>query len=96
MLMDEPLPFSDLVHLEEMTMPDGALAIRHTAAIPASQEQVWKAWTTSAGLMTFAAPFVHLDFRINGLWESSYNRQAVLGNPANIQNEILAYLPRKC
>ena len=91
--MENTLPFADLVRLEEPAYPDGMLAIRHTASIPASLAQVWQAWTTSDGLMTFAAPFVHLDFRIHGIWESSYNPKSTLGNPANIQNEVLAYLP---
>jgi len=93
MLMEDLPPFADLVRLEELTLPDGMLALRHTASIPASLAQVWQAWTTSDGLMTFAAPLVHLDFRLQGIWESSYNPKSTLGNPANIQNEILAYLP---
>ena len=84
---------TDLVRFEELSLADDHCALRHTALIPASLAQVWEAFTTSEGLMTFAAPVVKLDLRIGGIWESSYNPQGEIPSPNNILNEILSFLP---
>jgi uncharacterized protein YndB with AHSA1/START domain len=74
-------------------LPSGERVLRHEALIAAPLAAVWQTLTTSEGLRSFVAPVVHLDFRIGGKWEASYNPEAKLGDPANIVNEIISYLP---
>lgn len=75
------------------TLPDGARVLRHEVLVPARPEAVYEAFTTSKGLMSFAAPLVSIDLRTGGVWESSYAPGAELGDPRNIRNEVLSYVP---
>lgn len=75
------------------TLPFGERVLRHEGIVLASVAEVWKLFTTTDGLRSFAAPVVHLDFRIGGKWEASYKTDARIGDPENIVNEILSYLP---
>lgn len=69
--------------------------IQHEAIIPATPHDVWTAFTTSEGLRSFVAPVVEIDFRIGGIWESSYNVNNPIGDSTNIQNEVIAFIPER-
>ncbi len=64
-----------------------------SAVIPAPQATVWQAMTTAAGWKRMGVPFVTMDFRVGGVIESSYTAGAKAGDPNNIKNEVVAYLP---
>jgi uncharacterized protein YndB with AHSA1/START domain len=72
---------------------DGTRVLEHRITVDAPTNEVWQAWTTTEGITSWAVPVGHVDFRLGGIWESSYNRDAKLGDPGNIQNRILAYIP---
>lgn len=73
--------------------PDGSRVLQHSLVVRAPQAKVWEAWTTTEGLQGFVAPVVHIDFRLGGIWESSYDPKRAIGQPGNIQNRILSFLP---
>ena len=75
--------------------PDGTRVLRHTMVIPASQGEVWDAFTTTEGVRSWAVPVAHIDFRVGGIWESSYGKDAKIGAPGNIQNKFLSYIPMR-
>jgi uncharacterized protein YndB with AHSA1/START domain len=81
------------IHNTSYVLPSGERVLRQEAIIHAPLVDVWRALTTTDGLRSFAAPVVHLDFRIGGKWEASYNPQSQAGDPGNIVNEIISYLP---
>jgi uncharacterized protein YndB with AHSA1/START domain len=72
---------------------NGNHVLRHEITITAPLQDVWNAFTTTEGLKSFAAPVASIDLKVGGIWEASYNRHAVIGDPANIQNEIMSFLP---
>lgn len=72
---------------------DGTRVLQHVVVIPATMQQVWDAFTTTEGAAAWVAPLVHVDFRLGGIWESSYRPDAKLGDPANIQNRFVSYRP---
>lgn len=74
---------------------DGERVLRHEVDVDATPAAVWRAFTTSEGLRGFVAPVAAIDFRIGGLWEATYNRAGHLGDPGNILNEVVAYLPER-
>jgi uncharacterized protein YndB with AHSA1/START domain len=72
---------------------DGSRVLQHSIVVPASQREVWDAFTTADGLRAWAVPIVAVDFRLGGIWESSYDLGARIGQPGNIKNRILSFLP---
>jgi uncharacterized protein YndB with AHSA1/START domain len=61
--------------------------------VPAGPADVWEALTTTAGVTSWAVPVADVDFRLGGVWESSYRLDARIGDPGNIRNRFLSYLP---
>jgi uncharacterized protein YndB with AHSA1/START domain len=75
--------------------PGGDRAIQLSVDVAASPAQVFDAFATSAGFSSWAVPVAHVDLRIGGIIEASYNAAAKLGDPNNIKNQILAYVPAR-
>jgi uncharacterized protein YndB with AHSA1/START domain len=73
--------------------PDGSRVLQHAVEVPASVTAVWLALTTSEGVRSWAVPFAEVDFRLGGVWESAYRLDAGPGDPGNIRNRFLSYLP---
>lgn len=73
--------------------PDGSRVLRQSIEVPASVLEVWQALTTTEGVRSWAVPVATVDFRPGGIWESSYRLDGRIGDPGNIKNRILSYLP---
>ena len=61
--------------------------------IDAPVAKVWWALTTSEGFQTWAAPVAHVTLGNDGMIEASYRMSAKIGDPDNIKNRIVAYVP---
>jgi hypothetical protein len=42
---------------------------------------------------TWAVPVASVDFRLGGIWESSYRLDGQIGAPGNIKNRFLSFVP---
>lgn len=73
--------------------PDGDRSLQLSIDVPASPKAVFDAFTTSAGFASWAVPMAKIDLRIGGMIEASYDADAKLGDPDNIKNQIIAYVP---
>jgi uncharacterized protein YndB with AHSA1/START domain len=73
--------------------PDNTRVLQQSLVVPASLKEIWEALTTTEGIKTWAVPVAAVDFRVGGIWESSYSRNGSIGAPGNIQNQYLSYLP---
>lgn len=75
--------------------PDGTRVIRHELDIPASDGDVYKAFTMAEGWQGWAVPFARLSgpFSVGADIETSYNPGASVGDAGNIRNRVLAYVP---
>jgi uncharacterized protein YndB with AHSA1/START domain len=71
----------------------GDRAIQLSIDVAAPAHQVFAAFTTSEGFASWATPIAHVDLRVGGFIEASYDATAKIGDRANIRNEILAYVP---
>jgi uncharacterized protein YndB with AHSA1/START domain len=69
------------------------LSFVNQGIVQAPIEDVWKVWSTPEGWKILGLAKVDLDFRVGGLIRSHYKEDGVLGDPATIQNRILAYEP---
>ncbi|MGB2817732.1 MAG: SRPBCC domain-containing protein [Burkholderiaceae bacterium] len=77
------------------TEADGTRTMELSIDVPARTSDVWAALITTEGWRSWAAPVAHVDFRLRGVIETSYDPAAVLGTPGNIRNEILAFVPER-
>jgi len=75
------------------TEPGGDRAIQLSIDVPAPVHDVYAAFTTTEGFRSWAVPVTHVDLRVGGYMESSYDANAKIGDPDNIRNQILAYVP---
>ena len=75
------------------TEASGLRTICKEAVVPAPPSTVWPLLSTTEGLRSWAAPVAAIDLRIGGTWETSYRRDARLGDPGNIRNRVLSFLP---
>jgi uncharacterized protein YndB with AHSA1/START domain len=74
---------------------DGGHVLQHRIVIPASLDSIWWAFTTTEGVQSWAVPLAHVDFRLGGIWESSYQPGARIGDAGNIRNRFISFLPRR-
>ncbi len=75
--------------------PNGDRVIRLSVEVAASPETVWRTLTTADGWKRFAVAFADLEMKVGGIIETSYNANAKRGDPDNIKNEIVAYIPER-
>lgn len=61
--------------------------------LEAPVDEVWSLLTTEAGLRSWMAPVVGVELRNGGRWEASYDPTKEIGDPGNIVNEIVAFIP---
>jgi uncharacterized protein YndB with AHSA1/START domain len=73
--------------------PDGGRVLQQSIVVSATPRQLWDAFTTTDGLRTWAVPVVHADFRLGGMFESTYRLDGKIGAPGNIKNQYLSYVP---
>ena len=75
--------------------PGGDRAIQLSIDVPAAVHDVYAAFTTTAGFSSWAVPVTQVELRVGGMMESSYDASAKIGDPNNIRNEIIAYVPER-
>jgi uncharacterized protein YndB with AHSA1/START domain len=75
--------------------PGGDRAIQLSVEVPAPRQAVFDAFATSDGFSSWAVPVAHVDLRVGGVIEASYDSKSTIGNPANIKNQIVAYVPER-
>lgn len=73
----------------------GERTLCHEAVIDAPVAEVWRLFATTEGLSTWLAPVAAIDLRSGGVWESSYDRAARLGDAGNIRNRVIAFTPER-
>jgi uncharacterized protein YndB with AHSA1/START domain len=65
-------------------------ALEFKELIPASIAEVWNAWTTEEGVISFFAPACRLDLRPGGAYEMYFNIDAEIGERGGEDCVILA------
>ena len=72
----------------------GERILVHELELEASVEEVWKAYTTDAGWMAWAAPAAAVDLRVGGTIRTAYEG-VTLGEEGTNTLHILNYVPRE-
>jgi len=74
-------------------IPSGARWLCHEVVLSAPSDDVWTLWTTTDGLSSWVAPIAAIDPVAGGVFETSYDASARLGDAGNIRNRVIAILP---
>ncbi|MGH6870267.1 MAG: SRPBCC family protein [Rhizomicrobium sp.] len=78
------------------TDPYGHRVQQLTVVVKAPVAKVWDAFMTDAGFTSWAAPVAHVALDGGGgMVDATYSLSGKVGDPDNIRNEIVAYLPLK-
>ena len=72
---------------------DGDKVIQLSTIVPAPPARVWEALTTPDGWRRLGVQSAAVDFRVGGMIETNYRPNIPAGEPGNIKNEIVAYVP---
>ena len=75
--------------------PNGSRVLKLSITIDAPVSTVWKLLSSSEGWQSWAVPVAWVEFAVGGVVETSYTATAVRGQPGNIKNSIVAYVPEQ-
>jgi uncharacterized protein YndB with AHSA1/START domain len=73
----------------------GARLLRDEIVIQASPTTIWRALTNESAYRRWVAPASFIDLRVGGTVEVSFDPNGKRGDPANLKQEITAYLPER-
>lgn len=71
----------------------GQKALQLSMDIPAPPKAVFEAFATTDGFRSWAVPTAKVDLRTGGEIEASYDPKARIGDPGNIRNQIVTFIP---
>ena len=71
----------------------GARILQDTVRIHAPAAAVWRALTDQASYRAWVAPGSVIDFKVGGRVDVTFDPKAKAGDPPDISQEIIAYLP---
>jgi len=58
-------------------------------------DSVWNAYTTKIGWESWATAIADIDFKINGIIKTNYNKAGKIGDESTITLHILNYVPKR-
>jgi uncharacterized protein YndB with AHSA1/START domain len=70
-------------------------AIEQEVSVKASSAEVWRAWTTVAGVKTFFAPEARIDLRPGGAYEILFDLDSPAGKKGSEGSKILSFVPER-
>ena len=63
--------------------------------IDAPVAEVWRAWTTKAGMESWMVGKTDFELKVGALYATSYDRQSTLEDDSTIHQQLLAYDPER-
>ena len=75
------------------TAGDGTRFYEDSIVVDAPAARLWAAFTDIAVYRQWAVPVSTIDFRLGGAIEASYDPKGHIGDPQNIRNAFIAYIP---
>ncbi len=85
--------FALLKRLKQGSMMTIDRSIRCSVDVQASLNDVWEAWTTREGIISFFAPDCHVELKIDEAYEIFFNPSAPPGKRGSDEMRILAFQP---
>lgn len=70
------------------------LVLQQSFTINVPIDSVWNAYTTEKGWESWATPMAEIDFKINGVIKTNYNKDGKIGDESTIVLHIINYVPK--
>lgn len=86
---------AEKVQTVEGKAADGTRFYEDSLVIAAPVAKLWAAFTDQAEFRRWSAPVSAVDFRLGGAIEASYDPKGRIGDPDNIKNAFIAYVPER-
>jgi uncharacterized protein YndB with AHSA1/START domain len=80
---------------DSYTESNGGRVLKLSIEIDAPVARIWNLLVSAEGWRSWAVPVAWVDFGIGGMIETSYTATASRGQPGNIENAIVAYVPEQ-
>ncbi len=71
------------------------LVLKQSFVVNVAIDSVWNAYTTKKGWESWATSIADIDFKINGIIKTNYNKDGKIGDDATITLHILNYIPKR-
>ncbi|SFR55040.1 Uncharacterized conserved protein YndB, AHSA1/START domain [Robiginitalea myxolifaciens] len=90
----EQITVSRITSVIDSTHADNVV-LTQSFIVNAPVDSVWKAYTTEEGWESWATAIAQIDFRINGVIKTNYNKAGEIGDNSTITIHILNYVPKR-
>ncbi len=71
------------------------MVLKQTFIVNVPLDSAWKAYTTKKGWESWATSIAEIDFKINGVIKTNYNKNGKIGDESTITLHIKNYIPKK-
>jgi uncharacterized protein YndB with AHSA1/START domain len=90
----QPSKAPDVVDSSYVTA-DGARNLQQSIVIAAPVAVLWKAFVDPGEFKRWSSPVAAIDLRVGGMIEASYDPTKAIGDPDNIKNRIITFIPEQ-
>ncbi len=71
------------------------MVLKQSFIVNVSLDSVWNAYTTKKGWESWATAIAEIDFKVNGIVKTNYNKAGKIGDESTITLHILNYIPKQ-
>ncbi len=71
------------------------MILKQSFEVNTTLDLVWDAYTTKKGWESWATPIAEIDFKINGIIKTNYNKDGKIGDDSTITLHIVNYIPKR-
>ena len=71
------------------------VVLKQSFEVNVSIDSVWNAYTTKKGWEKWATAIAEVDFKINGLIRTNYNKDGKIGDESTITLHVINYIPQR-
>lgn len=71
------------------------IVLKQSFVVNVPLDSVWNAYTTKKGWESWAVAMAEVDFKINGIIRTNYNKNGHIGDDSTITLHIINYIPKR-
>ena len=71
------------------------MILKQSFVVNVALDAVWNAYTTKKGWESWATSIADIDFKINGVIKTNYNKEGKIGDDSTITLHIINYIPKR-